>query len=74
MKKIILVLRAGLQETFTDKKIIVLLLIIGFIIDNGVRRMVNHALQVRQPLGVFEGAGVVSDPHGNDHSFLFHLE
>lgn len=55
MKKIILILRAGLQETFTDKKIIVLLLIIGFIIDNGVRQMVNHALQVGQPLGVFEG-------------------
>ena len=55
LKKIILVLRAGLQETFTDKKVIVLLLVIGFIIDNGVRRMVNNALQVRQPLGVFEG-------------------
>lgn len=55
MKKTILVLRAGLQETFTDKKIIVLLLIIGFIIDNGVRQMVNNALQVGQPLGVFEG-------------------
>lgn len=55
LKKTILVLRAGLQETFQDKKIIVLLLIIGFIIDNGVRRMVSNALQVGQPLGVFEG-------------------
>ena len=55
MKKTILVLRAGLQETFSDKKIIVLLLIIGFIIDNGVRQMVSNALQVEQPLGIFEG-------------------
>lgn len=55
MKKVVLVLRAGLQETFFDKKIIVLLLIIGFIIDNGVRRMVNNALQAGQPLGIFEG-------------------
>lgn len=55
LKKTILVLRAGLQETFSDKKIIVLLLIIGFIIDNGVRQMVSNALQVEQPLGIFEG-------------------
>ena len=55
MKKTVLVLRAGLQETFLDKKIIVLLLIIGFIIDNGVRRMVDNALQAGQPLGIFEG-------------------
>lgn len=55
MKKTVLVLRAGLRETFSDKKIIVLLLIIGFIIDNGTRRMVNNSLQVGQPLGIFEG-------------------
>ena len=55
LKKTVLVLRAGLQETFLDKKIIVLLLIVGFIIDNGVRRMVNNALQAGQPLGIFEG-------------------
>ena len=55
LKKTILVLRAGLQETFSDKKIIVLLLIIGFIIDNGVRQIVSNALQVEQPLGIFEG-------------------
>lgn len=55
MKKMLLVLRTGLQETFTDKKTIVLLLIIGFIIDNGVRRMVLNALQAGEPLGIFEG-------------------
>ena len=55
MKKVILILRAGLNETFTDKKVIVLLLIIGFILDNGVRQMVKHAIQMKQPLGVFEG-------------------
>lgn len=54
-KKILLVTRAGLQETFTDKKIIVLLLIIGFILDNGVRTMVNNARIVEEPLGIFEG-------------------
>lgn len=54
-KKTVLILRAGLQETFSDKKIIVLLLIIGFILDNGVRRMVNNAIQVGEPLGLFEG-------------------
>lgn len=55
MKKSMLVMRAGLQETFSDKKIIILLLVIGFILDNGVRRMVNNSLQVGQPIGIFEG-------------------
>ena len=54
MKKVLLILRPGLQESFADKKNIILLLIIGFILDNGVRVMVDHAKQVGQPLGVFE--------------------
>lgn len=49
-----LVMRAGLLETFTDKKNIVLLLLIGFILDNGVVVMVSNAKQVEQPIGVFE--------------------
>lgn len=55
VKDIFLVARTGLQETFSDKKIIVLLLIIGFIVDNGVRRMVNNAMIVGQPIGFLEG-------------------
>lgn len=55
MKKTLLVMRAGLQESFTDRKIIVLLLILGFIWDNGVGPMVNNAQQTGQPLGMFEG-------------------
>lgn len=55
MKKAVLVLRAGLQETLTDKKTIVLLVIIGFILDNGVRRLIRNAMQVGQPVGIFEG-------------------
>lgn len=55
MKKMMLVMRAGLQKTISDKKVIVLLLLIGFILDNGVRRMVNNSLQVQQPIGIFEG-------------------
>ena len=43
MKKVLLILRPGLQESFADKKNIILLLIIGFILDNGVRVMVDHA-------------------------------
>ena len=54
MKKVLLILRPGLQESFADKKNIILLLIIGFILDNCVRVMVYHAKQVGQPLGVFE--------------------
>lgn len=54
MKKALLVMRAGLQETFSDKKIIILLLILGFVLDNGVGPMVNNAKQVEQPLGMFE--------------------
>ena len=54
MKKVLLILRPGLQESFADIKNIILLLIIGFILDNGVRVMVDHAKQVGQPLGVFE--------------------
>lgn len=48
MKKVLLILRPGLQESFADKKNIILLLIIGFILDNGVRVMVDHAKQVAQ--------------------------
>lgn len=55
MKKTFLVLRAGLQETLTDPKLIVLFLVIGFILDNGVRRLVGNAQQVGEPIGVFEG-------------------
>lgn len=55
MKKILLVFRPGLQETIADKKNVILLLVIGFILDNGVRVMVEHAQQVGQPLGMFEG-------------------
>ena len=55
MKKMMLVMRAGLQKTISDKKVIVLLLLIGFILDNGVRRMVNNSLQVQQSIGIFEG-------------------
>lgn len=54
-KKTMLVLRAGMQETYSDRRIVVLFLIIGFVLDNGVRRMVNNAVQVGEPLGVFEG-------------------
>lgn len=55
MKKMCLVTRSGLQKTFSDKRNVMLLLIIGFILDNGVRVLVMHAQQVRQPIGIFEG-------------------
>jgi hypothetical protein len=54
-KKILLVIRAGLWETFTDRKGIILLVLLGFILDNGVRPMVKNAMTVGKPLGVFEG-------------------
>lgn len=54
-KKTILILRAGLQETFSDKKGIILLVLLGFILDNGVRPMVDHAIEIGEPLGAFEG-------------------
>lgn len=55
VKSVLLVFHAGLQRTISDRKMLLLLLIIGFILDNGVRKMVDHAVQVGQPLGVFEG-------------------
>jgi hypothetical protein len=54
-KKKCLVLKAGFQETVSDKRMLLVLLIIGFILDNGVRCMVRNAIQVEQPLGIFEG-------------------
>lgn len=55
IKKMFLVFRAGLQRTISDRKMLVLFLVIGFIIDNGVRKMTNNAIQVGQPVGIFEG-------------------
>lgn len=55
LKKTFLVLRAGLQETFTDRKVIVLLVLLGFILDNGIRPLVSNAMEVGQPIGIFEG-------------------
>lgn len=55
IKKVFLVFYTGLQRTFSDRKMIILLLIIGFISDNGIRKMTNNALQVGQPIGIFEG-------------------
>lgn len=55
LKKILLVLRAGFLETISDKKAILLLIIIGYILDNGVRCLVENAMYVKQPLGIFEG-------------------
>ncbi len=55
VKKVFLVFCAGMQRTISDKKMLILLLIIGFILDNGVRKMTNNALQVGQPIGIFEG-------------------
>lgn len=55
LNKTFLVLRASLQETFTDRKVIVLLVLLGFILDDGIRPLVDNAMKVGQPLGIFEG-------------------
>ena len=55
LKKTFLVLRAGLQQTFTDRKVIILLVLLGFILDNGIRPLVHNAMEVGQPIGNFEG-------------------
>lgn len=55
LKKTFLVLRAGLQQTFTDRKVIILLVLLGFILDNGIRPLVHNAMEVGQPIGIFEG-------------------
>lgn len=54
-KDVLIVTVIGLKETFTDRKVIIILLIIGFILDNGVRGMVSHGIQIQQPLGFLEG-------------------
>lgn len=54
IKGILLVARTGLQRTFTDSKSIVLLIIIGFILDSGVRGMTDNAIAVGEPLGFTE--------------------
>lgn len=54
IKQSLLIARCGLHETFTDTKMVILLLVIGFIYDNGARQMVEGAKQVGVPLGMTE--------------------
>ena len=53
-KQSLLIAGCGLRETFTDTKMVILLLVIGFIYDNGARQMVESAKQVGAPLGMTE--------------------
>ncbi len=52
--KVINVARTAFIKGIVDKKNIVMLLIIGFIVDNGVRAYIDNAVSVAQPVNIFE--------------------
>ncbi len=54
IKQIILIARLGLKVTFSDTKMVILLLALGFIYDNGVYGILKNAKEVGAPLGMFE--------------------
>ena len=54
LKQVLLIARCGLHSTFTDTRMVIPLLLIGFIYDNGVRRFVESAKSVQAPIGMFE--------------------
>ncbi len=54
LKQVFLIARCGLYNTFTNTRMIIPPLLIGFIYDNGVRRFVDSAQSVQAPIGMFE--------------------
>lgn len=53
-KQSFMIARCELRETFTDSKMVITLLVLGFIYDNGARKMVLAAQKAGVPLGFLE--------------------